>query len=377
MNSKNYIQSCLLGCCIITLLVIAFCAGCTTTQSTQGISIVALDDQTGHAITSYAAQYERDTKMPVTVTLYSPEIWDPALYQDYSLIVTDIPDLATLAEQGIIKPITMMDDGALNKTTFDAIMLHPYIIDEKLYGLALQPDMLGYVIWGDLFEDPEEIAAFNETYGYDIGNPLTYHELLSITEFISRPENGRYSIGIPGNEADTIQNLHESILRSYGSTQTDSDAIEAEAVFQELISYAAPEYMTWNREDVAAALREREVQSAIMWFSEFGTLSSPENNPDNEPFIFLSLPGSWNSNGSFHSITILDGQVFAIPYGHDEDPELIAFLNWFYHPDTQWSWMEDGMQPMIHEIQESWEYLMANGYNAAYIISLRNAWTLQ
>jgi hypothetical protein len=58
----------------------------------------------------------------------------------------------------------------------------------------------------------------------------------------------------------------------------------------------------------------------------------------------------------------------------DKKPEIVAFLNWFYLPDTQWEWMQAGMQPMIHEIQESWEYLMANGYNAAYIISLRNAW---
>lgn len=380
MNTHTYFPSVLLVCSTVALVLLVFCAGCTTTfpSSQNGISIAALDDRTGNAVATFAERYQESTQMPVTVVLFSPDEWNQISYQEYDLIIANVADLRHLVEQNMVEPITIIDNGLLNKTTFDAIMLYPYIFGSDLYGLPLQPDMLGYVIWGEFFEDEKEIAAFNETYGYDIGNPLTYHELLNIIKFISRPENGRYGVGIAGNEPDALQDLHENIMYSYGSELLDADRLEAEMIFQELISYSAPEYTMWSRESVTDALLQHNIQSAITWFSEFETMSSPEHNPNDDKFIFLPLPGSWSNSGTFHSVTILDGQVFAVPHmsyeSHGEKPELVAFLNWFYQLNTQWEWMQAGMQPMVHEIQESWEYLMANRYNAAYIISLRNAW---
>ena len=377
MNSQTHFPSVLFACISVVLAFMVFCAGCTTTSLSEksGISIATLDDRTGNAIATFAEQYQESTQIPVNVALFSSDEWKQVSYQEYDLIIVNVADLRDLVEQNIVAPITMMDDGLLTKTTFDAIMLHPYIFGSDLYGLPLQPDMLGYVIWGELFTDENEIAAFKETYGYDIGNPLTYHELLTIIKFISRPENERHGIGFAGDESNTLQNLHESIVCSYGSEPIDAERQEAEAIFQELIANSAPEHMTWSREDVTDALLQRKIQSAITWFSEFETMSSPEYNPENDKFIFLPLPGSWDRNGVFHSSTILDGQVFAVPHrSHAEKRDMLAFLNWFYQPDIQLQWMQAGMQPMIHEIQESWEYLMANGYNAAYIISLRNAW---
>ena len=375
MTSHPYFLSIILVCSAVALVFMAFCAGCiTTTIPENGISIAALDDRTGNAIATFAGRYQESTQVPVTVALFSADEWNQISYPEYDLVIANVADLHVLVEQNIVAPITIMDDGSLNKTTFDAIMLHPYIFGSDLYGLPLQLDMLGYVIWGDLFEDENEIAAFNDTYGYDFGNPLTYHELLTIIKFISRPENGRYGVGIAGDEADVMQNLHESILSSYGSAPLDAEKQEAEEVFQELIANCAPEYTTWSKESVTDALLQRKIQSAITWFSEFEVMSSPEHYPNNDMLHFLPLPGSWNNNGAFHSVTILDGQVFAVPQSHAEKPEMAVFLNWFYQPDTQWEWMQEGMQPMIHEIQESWEYLMATKYNAPYIISLRNAW---
>ena len=352
-----------------------FCSGCITAPalSQNGIHIAAQNDRTGNMLASFSERYQESTQVPVLVSQFNT--WDQVDLSEYDLIIVDVATLQSLAEQSKIAPITMLSDGSLNKTTFDTIMLQPYTIGSDLYGLPLHPDMLGYVIWADLFESEDEIDAFNEAYGYHIGNPLTYHDLLDIIEFISRPEKQGYGIGIAGNEEDALQNLYKSIMYSYGRNPTDEDVQEAEAVFQKLMVYTPPECTAWTREDVTNALLQREIQSAITWFSEFETLSSPEHNPDYDRFIFLPLPGSWNSKESFHSVSIPGGWVFAVPnLSPDENSEVVSFLKWFYQPDTQWEWMQAGMQPMVHEIQESWEYIMANGYNAAYIISLRNAW---
>jgi len=373
MISMKKFPSLLLVCCTISLIVMIFCAGCTTSpaSSHHGIHIAAQNDRAGNILALFSEHYQESTQVPVLVSQF--DTWDQVQIQEYDLIIVDVTTLQRLAEQNKITPITMLSDGSLNATTFDILMLQPYTIGSDLYGLPLHPDMLGYVIWADLFTSEEEVNAFNETYGYDLGNPLTYHDLLDITEFISRPEEQRYGIGIVGSESDTVQNLYGTILYSYGRNPTDEDVQEAEAVFQRLILYTLPEYTSWTREDVTNALLQRKVQSAITWFSEFEILSSPEYNLNNAEFIFLPLPGSWNSNESFHSVSIPGGWVFAVPNrSPGESSEAIGFLKWFYQPDTQWEWMQGGMQPMLYEIQGSWEYLMANGYNAAYIISLRN-----
>jgi len=377
MISKNNVTSLLLVCCTIALISMICCAGCITTPalSQNGIHIAAQNDRTGNMLASFSERYQESTQVPVLVSQF--DTWDQVEFQEYDLIdliIVDVATLQSLAEQSKITPITILSDGSMNKTTFDSIMLQPYTIESNLYGLPLHPDMLGFVIWADLFESEDEIHAFSEAYGYHIGNPLTYHDLLDIIAFISRPETQRYGIGIAGDEPDALQNLYESIMHSYGRTPTDEDVQEAEAVFQKLILHTPSEYTTWTRENVTNALLQRNIQSAITWFSEFETLSSPEHNPDNDKFIFLPLPGSWNSQESFHSVSIPRGWVFAVPNTPGENADVSAFLKWFYQPDTQWEWMQAGMQPMIHEIQESWEYIMANGYNAAYIISLRNAW---
>src|SRR5690606_8014181 len=42
----------------------------------------------------------------------------------------------------------------------------------------------------DLFDDPEEQAAFKERYGYDLAPPTTWEEYYDIAEFFTRPEEG-------------------------------------------------------------------------------------------------------------------------------------------------------------------------------------------
>ena len=44
----------------------------------------------------------------------------------------------------------------------------------------------------DLFEDPDEQAAFRDRYGYDLAAPLTWDQYYDIAEFFTRPEQDLY-----------------------------------------------------------------------------------------------------------------------------------------------------------------------------------------
>lgn len=53
----------------------------------------------------------------------------------------------------------------------------------------------------DLFEDPDEKAAFKDQYGYELGPPQTWEEYRDAAEFFHRPDEGFYGTFISGGIA--------------------------------------------------------------------------------------------------------------------------------------------------------------------------------
>ncbi|MEM8855207.1 MAG: extracellular solute-binding protein [Pseudomonadota bacterium] len=62
--------------------------------------------------------------------------------------------------------------------------------NDKVLSQTMDGDVHTYTYRIDLFEDPEEQAAFKEKYGYDLAPPKTWKEYLDIAEFFNRPDDG-------------------------------------------------------------------------------------------------------------------------------------------------------------------------------------------
>ena len=57
----------------------------------------------------------------------------------------------------------------------------------KNWAVPVEGDANGWAYRKDWFEDPAEMAAFKEKYGYDLGVPKDYKQLRDIAEFFHRP----------------------------------------------------------------------------------------------------------------------------------------------------------------------------------------------
>jgi multiple sugar transport system substrate-binding protein len=58
----------------------------------------------------------------------------------------------------------------------------------QVLSATMDGDVHTYTYRIDLFEDPEEKAAFQEKYGYELAPPKTWKEYLDIAEFFNRPD---------------------------------------------------------------------------------------------------------------------------------------------------------------------------------------------
>ena len=57
-------------------------------------------------------------------------------------------------------------------------------------GISFDGDYHTWFYRTDLFEDPEEQAAFKEKYGWDLQWPETWEQLDQVSEFFNRPRRG-------------------------------------------------------------------------------------------------------------------------------------------------------------------------------------------
>lgn len=64
--------------------------------------------------------------------------------------------------------------------------------DGQVMSATMDGDMHMLNLRADLLEDPGEMAAFKERYGYDLAAPVTWDQYYDIAEFFHRPDDGLY-----------------------------------------------------------------------------------------------------------------------------------------------------------------------------------------
>ena len=103
--------------------------------------------------------------------------------------------------------------------------------DGKYWAIPAEGDATGWAYRKDWFEDPAEMAAFKEKYGYDLATPKTWAELRDIAEFFHRPDEGRYGVAIyTDNSYDALVMGYENALFSYGGDLGDYSTYEVDGI---------------------------------------------------------------------------------------------------------------------------------------------------
>ena len=248
------------------------------------------------------------------------------------------------------------------------------------YAFPTEGDANGFAYRKDLFEDPAEMAAFEEQYGYELAVPETWAELRDIAEFFNRPDEGLYGIGVYTQvDYDAITMGFENVLFSYGADWKNEDnevldvinspeAVEALELYKELYSFAPPGSNNAFFAEMNDLYINGQVAMVMNYFAFFPALDNSEINPYRDVTGYFAMP----EGPTGERFAALGGQGTSInAYISDERKQAaLDFLEWFAQPEVQARWAELGGYTNNKEVLQSEAFLNQTPYNEAFAESM-------
>jgi multiple sugar transport system substrate-binding protein len=299
----------------------------------------------------------------------------------YDMIVGDSQWLGAASTAGHYVELTdFVQEHNLTEVMAPATMTYysEYPKDSGRYwSVPAEGDAVGWSYRKDWFEDPAEMAAFKEKYGYDLAPPKTWAELRDIAEFFHRPDANppRYGIAIyTQDDYDGLAMGFENALFSYGGElgnyQTcevqgivNSDkAVQALEAYRELYQFTPPNWGDTFFQENNQAITEGLAAMSMNYFAFFPALINPSINPNAEVTGFFANPAGPNGE----QFAALGGQGISIVAYSDKQEESKKFLEWFIQDDVQQRWAELGGYTAHAATLESEEFRNATPYNEAF-----------
>lgn len=218
----------------------------------------------------------------------------------YQLMWVDSPWVGVLGESGALEDLTdlVMRDAA--EVNLDDII--PIQLQENSWQGRLLAFPASGMVWHvnyrkDLFEHPDEQAAFKEKYGYDLAPATTWEQFIDISEFFTRKAGDTLAGKVLDKDfygnaqaysrvAGAITHDFFPIMRSFGGQYWDPEtglcAVDGEAglkaadVMKRLIPFNPPDYLglMW---DIRTGYMERgEAAQSGYWSVRTVRLTNPE-----------------------------------------------------------------------------------------------------
>lgn len=251
----------------------------------------------------------------------------------------------------------------------------------QYWAYPTEGDADGWAYRRDLFEDPEEMAAFEEEYGYPLAVPETYEQFMDIAEFFTRPDEGLYGVAIYGqNGYDSMVMGVENTMFSWGARWQDENnnvqgvvnderAVEALQTYKDLWDCCTvPGLSSAFFNEVNDAFISGQAAMAMNFFAFFPALANPEVNPYAETTGFFANPeGPYGDRGA-----ALGGQgTSIINYISDERKQAsMDFIEWFAQEEIQLEWARLGGYTCNANVLESDVFLNAAPFNPAFAESM-------
>jgi multiple sugar transport system substrate-binding protein len=401
----------LLSLTLIVVLLVTACGGTTAPEPTQPPQVQAttapVEPTTAPAantvkdLTIMWAQwdpadylqeigklYEQETGIKVTV-LQEPwgSFYDrvaaewAAKGSAFDMVVGDSQWLGQGATQGHYLDLTeFMTGNGLDKTVTPATLTYygEYPTGSKTYwAFPTEGDAVGWAYRKDLFENPDEQAAFKAKYGYELAVPTTWDQLRDIAEFFTRPDKNLYGVALyTQKDYDAITMGFENVFFSYGADWKDPatnevqgvlnspEAVKALEFYKELYRFEPPGgsndfYAETNNHFIAG-----EVAMAMNYFAFLPALSNPATNPFAAGTGFFVQP----KGPTGLQRAALGGQGLSVSAYVSPERQQAAkdFIKWFGQEDIQNKWAELGGYTCNTNVLNSDTFRSAQVYNPAF-----------
>ena len=331
-------------------------------------------------------EYEAETGVTVTVETVPWQDFQTKAFTEfnargsaYDMIVGDSQWLGAASEAGHYVDLTEF----FNANKLGEIMAPATVKyyaeypgnSGKYWAVPAEGDAVGWSYRKDWFEDPAEMEAFKAKYGYDLGVPQDWKQLIDIAEFFHRPDQNRYGIAIyTDNSYDGLVMGVENALFSYGgdlgdftSYQVDGilnseKSIEGLEAYRKLYGFTPPGWSKTFFVENNQAITENLAAMSMNYFAFFPALVNPATNPNAANTGFFANPkGPYGDQ-----YAALGGQGISVVSYSENQEESFKFLKWFIKEETQKRWAELGGYTAHAATLESEAFRTATPYNEAF-----------
>jgi multiple sugar transport system substrate-binding protein len=247
----------------------------------------------------------------------------------------------------------------------------------RYWAYPTEGDADGWAYRKDLFEDPDEMAAFEAEYGYPLDIPQDYTQMMDIANFFTRPDEGLYGAAIYGqNGYDSMVMGVENTMFAWGAEWQDADnnvegvvnsphAVEALQAYKDLYDCCEPPGMSAAFfTETNDAFISGQAAMAMNFFAFLPALANPDVNPYADGTGYFANPaGPYGDRGA-----ALGGQGMSIiNYISDERKQAsMDFIQWFAQEDIQLQWAALGGYTCNTNVLASDTFLNATPFNPAF-----------
>ncbi len=314
----------------------------------------------------------------------------------WDIIVGDSQDIGTMAEGGHYVELTDWVKANNVDKDFTAASMTSYAEWPKgsgrYYAVPAEGDALGWAYRTDLFEDPDNMAAFEAQYGYKLDVPRDWEAMLDIAEFFDDPDNSFYGISIYGdNGYDSLVMFGEQSQWSFGGALGDYTTFQLEGIlngegsirgleyYKELFQYTPPGFGDAFFVKANDAFTAGIVPMTCNFFGFLPALANQATNPYAADTGFFVTPPQMGVDGTMQHYTALGGQgASVVSYSKKQDAAM-QWMDWFIRPEVQEEWAALGGYTTHIDTLASDTFLNATPYNPAFKESMeifRDFWAL-
>jgi len=219
----------------------------------------------------------------------------------------------------------------------------------EYWAFPTEGDANGWVYRKDLFENPDEMAAFEAEYGYPLDIPVDYDQFYDIANFFTRPDEGLYGVAI------------------YGSNYTNSpEMVGGAQIYKDLWDCCQPPGMaTAFFSEVNDQMISGTSVMGMNYFAFFPALVTEGGNPDYyDKLGFFSNPKGPGGDQA----AALGGQGTSIVSHISPERQEASkdFIRYFAQEDVQAEWARLGGYTCNENVLKTQEFLEATPFNAAF-----------
>ncbi len=294
----------------------------------------------------------------------------------YDMVVGDSQWLGSASTGGHYVDLTdFIKKNGVDKSFVPATLQYYSQYGGKYWSIPLEGDANGWAYRKDWFEDPKEMAAFKAKYGYDLGVPKNFKELIDIAEFFTRPSENRYGVALYTQTAyDAMAMGLEQTIFTYGGDLGDYTTNKVDGIlnsdknvaaleaYRKLYTFTPPNWTQAFFVENNQAFTEGLVAMNMNYFAFFPALANKATNPHADVTgYFANPPGP---DGDQHAA--LGGQGISIISYSKNQEEAYKFLQWFIRDDVQQKWADLGGYTCSSAVLNSDKFLKATPYNQAF-----------